>query len=190
MIRLLIIADDDSLIRNVPHGHADVLISCGDLCDQTIEHVARACHCRTVFGVRGNHDTASPFPKGFTDLHLSVGEFSGVRFGGFRGSWRYKPRGHHLWEQEEVSTLLRQLPAVDVFVAHNSPRGIHERDSDVHQGFDGFRDYIATARPRYFVHGHQHVNEVTQCLDTSVVGVYGAQWLELPDPDLTAGASV
>ena len=179
MIRLLIIADDDSLLGQTPNGQADVLISCGDLMDQTIERVARACQCRAVVAVRGNHDAAGAFANGVTDLHLRVYEFGGIRFGGFGGSWRYKPRGHHLWDQHEVTALLRQMPAVDVFVAHNSPRGVHERDFDVHQGFDGFADYIVNSRPRYFIHGHQHVNRVTQCQDTAVVGVYGAHWLDL-----------
>lgn len=179
MLRLLIIADDDSLLGHVPSGQADLLISCGDLSDQTIQRVAQSCGCRAVFAVRGNHDPASPFPGGITDLHLRVENFGGVRFGGFRGSWRYKPRGHHLWDQGEVTALLRSFPPVDVFVAHNSLRGIHERDKDVHQGFDAFLAYLATARPRYFIHGHQHVNRVTLCGQTAVLGVYGAHWLQM-----------
>jgi Icc-related predicted phosphoesterase len=176
MHRLLIIADDDTLVGQ-PDGQADVLISCGDLWDQTIERAARACGCRAAFAVRGNHDPAGPFPPGITDLHLCVQEFEGVRFGGFCGSWRYKRHGHHLWEQAEANALMQQMPAVDVFVAHNSPRGIHECDTDIHQGFDGFLDYIARAKPRYFLHGHQHVNRVTQCGETSVIGVYGIRLL-------------
>ena len=39
MIRLLVIADDDSLIGQIPRGQADILVSCGDLCDQAIERL-------------------------------------------------------------------------------------------------------------------------------------------------------
>ena len=30
----------------------------------------------------------------------------GLSFGGFQGSWKYKPRGHFLYEQEEARAML------------------------------------------------------------------------------------
>lgn len=72
----------------------------------------------------------------------------GLRFGGFAGCWRHKPRGHHLFDHDEVATALQDFSPVDVFVAHNSPFGIHQRDGDVHQGFHAFSDYIAREQPR------------------------------------------
>lgn len=178
---LYIIADDDLLIGRTALPPADVLISCGDLWDQTIERAVKASQCRQAFAVRGNHDPDAPFPVGVVDLHLQVVEFEGVRFGGFNGCWRYKPRGNHLWSQSEVRSFLADLPAVDVFVAHNSPQGIHECDDDVHQGFEAFREYVERARPRYFLHGHQHVNAITKLGDTDVIGVYGEYRMQL-DP--------
>lgn len=178
-MRLLIISDDDGLFHHPPQGQADVLVSCGDLLNVTIQRLAQSSGCRAAFAVRGNHDRAEAFPEGIANLHLRVEEFEGVRFGGFHGGWRYKSAGYHLWDQHEVIELMSRMPTVDVFVAHNSPRGVHERDPDVHQGFDGFAGYIARARPRYFVHGHQHANRVTQVHDTVVIGVHGARWLEL-----------
>ena len=64
--------------------------------------------------------------------------FRGPLGGGFQDSWRYKPRGHYLYEQSEVEYLLTSFPPVDVFVAHNSPRYIHDRDDNVHFGFEAF----------------------------------------------------
>ncbi len=54
-------------------------------------------------------------------------EHEGVRFGGLNGSWKYKPRGHFLYEQGEAESLLATLPPVDILLSHNSPRGIHDR---------------------------------------------------------------
>ena len=43
---------------------------------------------------------------------------------------KYKPRGHYLFEDSEVEQQLLTFPPVDVFVAHNSPRCVHDRDDD------------------------------------------------------------
>lgn len=66
---------------------------------------------------------------------------------------------------------------VDVFIAHNSPRKIHDRDDGVHIGFDAFVRYIERAKPKLFIHGHQHVNIETSVGKTTVVGVYGSRRL-------------
>lgn len=42
--------------------------------------------------------------------------------GGANGSWRYNPRGHFLYEQDEVRGLVGAFPPVDMFLAHNSLR--------------------------------------------------------------------
>lgn len=75
--------------------------------------------------------------------------------------------------------MLRHFPRVDVFVAHNSPRGVHERGGDTHQGFEGFLTYIESAQPRYFLHGHQHLRMVSRIGDTEIIGVFGEAALEL-----------
>lgn len=178
-MNILVIADDDSLIAKLDCGPVDVLISCGDLYDAAIQRAVAHYRPRKIFAVRGNHDVDQPFPDGIVDLHLARKSFEGVRFGGFAGSWKYKPRGHHLFEQAEVSGIMRGFPEVDVFVAHNSPRGIHERDGDVHQGFDGFVSYLDRARPRVFIHGHQHVDVTTVRGETTIVGVYGETLIRL-----------
>jgi Icc-related predicted phosphoesterase len=178
-MRVIVIADDDSLVGHMENEAADVLISAGDIWDSTSEKAQAKYGCRTVFAVKGNHDSAAPFASGITDLHFNIALHDGIRFGGFSGSWKYKPRGHHMFEQFEVARALRSFPAVDVFVAHNSPTGFHERDSEVHQGFEAFTDYIDRVQPAYFIHGHQHVNQVSQRDGTSIIGVFGEAAINL-----------
>jgi uncharacterized protein len=173
------IADDDFLVGHLEVEEIDLLLCLGDLWDTTIE---RACerYCPTqAFAVRGNHDGSGPFPSYVTPLHLAMENFQGRTFAGFEGSWRYKPRGHHLFDQREVSRMIKGFPRVDVFIAHNSPRGYHERDEDVHQGFDAFFEYIQSAQPRYFIHGHQHLDATTQIGATTVISVFGEKLLEI-----------
>ena len=179
MIRAIAIADDDGLVGQLGDATAELLISLGDIWDNTIEKAYAQYRCTKALGIKGNHDSDSPFPPFVSPLHYTIENHKGMVFGGFNGSWKYKPKGHHLYEQEEVSRMLRAFPRVDVFVAHNSPAGIHERDSDVHQGFRGFKDYIDRTQPRYFIHGHQHLNQVTSIGDTQVIGVFGEAEIEL-----------
>lgn len=178
-MQILAIADDDSLTGRLDFRTPDLLISLGDLFDATIQRSIERYRPRKTFAVRGNHDSAATFPEGVADLHLSVQKHDGIRFGGFSGSWRYKPRGHHLFDQDEVTRLMRGFPTVDVFVAHNSPFGIHQRDNDVHQGFHAFLDYIHRTSPRLFLHGHQHVDSTTVLGKTTVIGVYGERTIQL-----------
>lgn len=178
-IRAIVIADDDDRVGQLADTTADLLLSLGDISDITIEKAFAQYHCSKSFGIKGNHDADRPFPSFVTPLHYSVETYGGISFGGFNGCWKYKPRGAYLFEQEEVSRLLRVFPKVDVFVAHNSPSGIHERDSDVHQGFRGFKEYIDRTRPKYFIHGHQHLNQLTSIGETQVIGVFGETVLEV-----------
>jgi Icc-related predicted phosphoesterase len=174
-MKLLVVADDDAVFRNFKSETTDVLIACGDLADGSIIEAARVSASSRIFAVKGNHDTNQSFPPPIVDLHLRVEHCGGLTFGGFHGSWRYKPRGHFLYDQDEVERLLSGFPAVDVFVAHNSPRHLHDRDDEVHLGFDAFSTYIARAQPRLFVHGHQHINRESALGRTKVLGVYGAK---------------
>jgi Icc-related predicted phosphoesterase len=180
-MNLLVIADTDTVEDQIGHDPAELLVACGDLDDAFIDRIARKSGVSRVLAVKGNHDTAGPFPSPTIDLHLTTFTYGDISFGGFGGSWRYKPRGHHLYEQDEVARLLADFPPVDVFVAHNSPRGIHDRNDEVHFGFDAFNDYIERAKPRLFLHGHQHVNCQTQVGQTQVIGVYGFRYLEIPE---------
>jgi Icc-related predicted phosphoesterase len=178
-MNVLIIADDDSAISQLPENRTDLLISCGDLVDLSISRAAARCKCKQILAVKGNHDSSAPFPSPVVDLHLRTFEFDGLRFGGFCGSWKYKPRGNYLFEQSEVEAVLSAFPKVDVFVAHNSPFQIHDKDDDVHLGFVSFASYIQKHQPRFFVHGHQHVSKETRSGLTRVVGTYGFRYLAI-----------
>lgn len=112
---------------------------------------------------------------------MATFQFSGVKFGGFCGSWKYKPRGNYLFEDFEVEQALADFPSVEIFVTHNSPRLIHDRDDDVHTGFAAFNDYIERATPKLMLHGHQHQNIESVIGGTRIIGIYGHKMLVVPD---------
>ena len=176
----LFLADTEVPLSKTPKEHVDVLICCGDLSDKYILRVAEHCSCTKVFAVRGNHDPAASFPEPIVDLHLVTRRIGEVRFGGFSGCLRYKPRGNHLYSQEEVGNALHNFPTVDIFVTHNSPLGVHDKPHDeAHEGFRAFGHYIERCHPRFLVHGHQHRNCQTLVGSTLVIGVYGWRLFDL-----------
>ncbi len=178
-VKMLAIADTDDIpeLKEVPE--ADILISCGDVADQTILRIAEISRCSRIFAVKGNHDSGGPFSPPILDLHLTVRKHCGISFGGFNGSWKYKPKGYFLYEQDEIQRLLASFPPVDVFVAHNSPRYVHDREDEIHIGFDAFKTYIDRTQPKLFLHGHQHIDQETLIGRTRVIGIYGQKLLEL-----------
>jgi hypothetical protein len=136
-MKILVLADIDDLHWRRGAGRADLVVSCGDIADRVILEAARAYRCETVFAVKGNHDPDTPFIGPIADLHLQMRERDGLRIGGLNGVWRYKSRGEFLYEQWEVRSFLASFPAVDIFVSHNCPRGVHEREGEAHRGFEG-----------------------------------------------------
>ena len=102
-----------------------------------------------------------------------------MSFGGLNGCFQYKPRGNFLYYQEEVDAFLESFPAVDVFLSHNSPRGVHDREDEVHTGFNALNAYIERAAPRLLLHGHQHQENETLVGRTRVVGVFGWRVMEI-----------
>ena len=172
---ILVIADDELLNGNMATSNVDLVISCGDLPDEVILRAAEKCNCDKILAVKGNHDSSAEFPQPIEDVHLQTVNFGGLTFGGFCGSWKYKPKGNFLFEQSEVEAALKSFPRVDVFVAHNSTRMVHDRDDDVHYGFIAFSTYIDRTRPALFLHGHQHVNQESRVGATRVIGTYGCR---------------
>ena len=178
-MKLLILADMDGFHWPHGRGHADVVISCGDIVDQLILEAADAYGCQTIFAVKGNHDSNTPFPSPIVDIHREVRKSGGQSFGGLNGSWKYKPRGYFLYDQQEASAFLSVFPDVDILVSHNSPRGIHDQEDEVHYGFEGLNAYILRAKPKLVVHGHQHMERESLLGETRIIGVYGHKLIEV-----------
>ena len=109
-MKLLVLADDDSVRHNIQTERADVLVSCGDIYETIILQVAQSIECPRILAVKGNHDRGEPFPPPIVDLHLTAYEVDGVRFGGFHGSWRYKCK-RRLKSAAGGARKVRHLPA-------------------------------------------------------------------------------
>jgi Icc-related predicted phosphoesterase len=152
--------------------------------------------------VHGNHDQPQHLssgrtltePGGWVNLDQRTAYSRGVLLAGLEGSIRYRPRGAYQYTETEMGLKVwRLVPALlwnrlrygrylDVLITHAPPFGIQDGQDPTHRGFRAFLRLMARFRPRYLLHGHQHMYEPgerrTRYLDTDVVNVYRSQRIE------------
>ena len=153
-----------------------LLVSCGDLPPEYLEFLVERFAVPLLY-VRGNHDLryAGDPPPG-ENIHCRLVSAAGLRILGFEGSIWYNGQGVQYTEREMWWRVLWTVPSmwlakgVDVVVTHAPPRGIHDGGDQAHTGFTVFRRLLETLRPRYFIHGHNHLSYAPRGARVSVVG--------------------
>jgi uncharacterized protein len=183
--RILAIADEvdealygDKLARLRP----DLIVSCGDLPFDYLEHLASRVNVPLVY-VPGNHDpelrppdtTWSPLsphapslgPPGADNADGRILDSAGLRIAGLGGSIRYKP-GPNQYTQAQMrfrglslGFRIRLKPArsgtkLDVLLTHAPPFGVGAREDAAHVGFTAFHRIIKDLAPKVLIHGHVH----------------------------------
>ena len=112
----------------------------------------------------------------------------GLIIAGLGGSMRYN-RGHNQFTEFqmyiEVIKLIPRLVCnrifqgrfLDILLTHAPPKGIHDRADKCHWGFKAFLWFMKAFKPKYLVHGHIHLYDlsdvrVTRWKETTVVNAY------------------
>lgn len=93
-----------------------------------------------------------------------------------------------------LSSKIRRMGGVDIIVAHAPVRGCNDGEDPAHMGFDCFNAMLGQFQPKYFVHGHVHLNygripRCAQCGETQVINAYERYTFELENAGGSAGAS-
>jgi len=126
--------------------------------------------------------------SGATYVSSKVRYEDGVIIAGLGGSMRYN-RGENQFSDFQMYTqILKLLPALvfnrifrgrflDILLTHASPRGIHDKRDKCHWGFKGFLWFMRVFKPKYLVHGHIHLYDLsevrtTKYCDTMVINAY------------------
>jgi Icc-related predicted phosphoesterase len=151
----------------------ELILSCGDLPRDYLESLADRFRVPLLY-VRGNHDRGDNFPG--EDIDGRVVTTAGLRLLGFEGCMWYNGRGVQYTEREMWWRVLRARASgwrcrrVDVVVAHASPLGVHDGRDRAHTGYRAFWSVLRRFRPRYFVHGHNHLSYGTKGARITTVG--------------------
>lgn len=83
------------------------------------------------------------------------------------------------WAYQWMRPKLWRHKGVDIVITHAPPKGIHDMQSVTHAGFTVFNQIIEKHKPKYFFHGHTHLNygrnqeRVTKVGETYVINAYG-----------------
>ncbi len=184
-------------------ANIDFVVACGDLPYYYLEYIISVLD-RPLYYVHGNHDRPEhrqdsslvTEPPGGINLHRRVRLLDGLLIAGLQGSHRYNQNPHYQYTQTEMRTrVIGMMPelllnrirygrALDLLVTHSPPFGIHDAEDRPHIGFQAFHSLLRWFRPRYMLHGHQHVysnqeRTTTRLGDTEIINVYPFRILEL-----------
>ena len=66
---------------------------------------------------------------------------------------------------------------VDILLTHSPAAGINEGEDRAHKGFKAFNVILNQFKPKYFIHGHVHLNvhhgdRITAFGETTVINAY------------------
>ncbi len=187
-------------------GDVDFIVGCGDLPYYYLEYIVSLLN-KPLYYVHGNHDRPEhrtnkliiKEPPGGVNLHGRVHYVHGLIIAGFEGSHRYNRNPNYQYSQGEMwAQVLKMAPVLlmnrllygrylDILVTHSPPCGIHDAADRPHIGFRAFLAFMRWFKPRYLLHGHQHVYrnaEVTRSLyvQTEIINVYPWKLLDLTFP--------
>ncbi len=143
----------------------DLIISCGDLKPEYLSFLVTFTTAPVLY-VHGNHDERydrKP-PEGCICIEDKIYNFNGIRILGLGGSMRYRPGGYQ-YTQSEMEKRVKKLKfqlwkhkGFDILVTHSPAFGLNDGSDLPHTGFHVFNALLDEYKPRYFLHGHVHLN--------------------------------
>lgn len=143
----------------------DLIISTGDLKPNYLSFLATFTSAPVLY-VHGNHDEKydrQP-PEGCICIEDDVFVYRGIRILGLGGCMTYIGGKHQYTEFEMRMRVWKLLPKLmkykgfDILVTHAPAFEINDGEDLAHMGFKVFRQLIEKYRPKYFIHGHVHMN--------------------------------
>jgi Icc-related predicted phosphoesterase len=195
-VKILCVSDHiDPLVysNSIKHRFADVdmILSAGDLPMDYLDFIVTNLNKPLLF-VFGNHhaEGLNHDKEGFGSAHLGtkVRREEGMIVAGLGGSMRYNKGPNQFTETQMYGEIFKLIPTLlfnrlvygrflDILLTHAPPRNIHDKPDKCHWGFKAFRWFIKMFRPKYLVHGHIHLYDLsdirrTRYLETEVINAY------------------
>lgn len=169
-MKILVLADEESkylwdYFEKSKLEGIDLIISCGDLKPQYLSFLATFAKVPILY-VHGNHDgvyDTTP-PEGCICIDDDLYVYNGIRILGLGGSQCYNFGSYQYTEkqmQKRIRKLKRKLKknkGFDILITHAPASGFNDGEDLPHAGFEAFHDLLDTYFPKYFVHGHVHLN--------------------------------
>ncbi|MCL1812819.1 MAG: metallophosphoesterase [Treponema sp.] len=203
-MKILCIADQiDPLVYSssvkTRYHDVDLVLSAGDLPLEYLDFIVSSLNCPLVF-VYGNHhlekyssfQDAGKYPGGtawgLTYAGFTVRREKDLLIAGLGGSMMYNKGTNQYTENQMRRKIWKLFPMllfnrifrgrwIDILLTHAAPRGIHDKEDPCHRGFKCFLSFMRFFKPRYLVHGHIHLYDLselrtTQYGSTLVINAY------------------
>jgi Icc-related predicted phosphoesterase len=163
----------------------DLVISCGDLKSEYLSFLVTMINA-PLFYVHGNHDKnyLKKPPEGCESIDGKLVTLNGIRLLGLGGSFCYSGEDFQ-YTEKQMEKRVRKLryalwrnKGFDILVTHAPAFGIGDGTDLCHKGFKAFNGLIDKYSPKYFIHGHQHLNyrqqpRIQSYSSTTVINAYG-----------------
>ena len=191
-MKILCIADQiDPLVYSssvkTRYHDADMVLSAGDLPLDYLDFIVSSLNCPLLF-VYGNHhlekyssyrDTRKHgiCVQGITHVGAAVHIEKGLIIAGLGGSMMYNRGPNQYTERQMRLEIWKLFPRllfnrifrgrwVDILLTHAAPWGIHDKADLCHCGFKCFLWFMRFFKPRYLVHGHIHLYDLSELRTT------------------------
>jgi Icc-related predicted phosphoesterase len=162
----------------------DLILSSGDLKAEYLSFLVTMIKA-PLFYVHGNHDTRYIYkePLGCTNIDDKIITYNNIRILGLGGSQDYN-NGKFQYTEKEMAIRIKKLKKAlkknsgfDILLTHAPAYGLGDGEDLCHRGFESFIDLLEKYSPKYFIHGHQHLNYGRQerfinYKDTSIINSY------------------
>ena len=175
----------------------DLIISCGDLKPRYLSFLVTMTRVPLLY-VHGNHDGVyeqTP-PEGCDCIEDKLVVYKGLRILGLGGTPCYNPGPHQYteaqmrWRIFKLKGKIRKHKGVDIVVSHAPLAGVGDADDFAHRGFEAFLRFVDAYHPKYWLHGHVHLNygidktRVREYNGTKVINACERYVLEIPDSEI------
>jgi len=183
----------------------DLILAAGDLPLDYLDYIISILN-KPLFFVFGNHHTdnlchykklwSTPLIPEIRDymgcgaIHIGtkVKKEEKIILAGLGGSMRYNNGVNQFSDFEMFLEIVKLIPKllwnriaygrfVDILLTHAPPKGIHDKSDKCHCGFKSYLWFMKTFKPKYLVHGHIHLYDLsdvrcTKWKDTTVINAY------------------
>jgi Icc-related predicted phosphoesterase len=170
----------------------DFILCAGDLPLDYLDFIVSSLN-KPLFFVFGNHHVEKMANNAFQGCGCiyagsRVCREEGLIVVGLGGSMRYNRGPNQFTEWQMCLEVLKLVPRLlynrlvyrrflDILLTHAPPKGIHDKPDKCHWGFKAFLWCIKVFKPKYLVHGHIHLYDLsdtrrTRYMKTDVINAY------------------
>jgi Icc-related predicted phosphoesterase len=192
----------------------ELVLSAGDLPLDYLDFIISSLN-KPLFFVFGNHHTKdlkhykklwnAPFVElnreylgcGAVHLGTKVKIEGKLILAGLGGSMRYNNGVNQFTDFQMFIEAARLIPRllwnrvfhgrfVDILLTHAPPKGIHDKTDKCHSGFKTYLWFMKVFKPKYLVHGHIHLYDLsdirsTKWKNTTVINAYSHYVINMGD---------